>query len=495
MLIPNLITQEWKKSYRAQGFYKNLAVNIMLGFFALYMAVVLLFLGFSLNEVLEKVDQKLNPTELFNGGMLYIMLSGLIFRFMMQQLNTLNLPPYQVLPIKRSTLVNFLLLKPLANPSNYFLLLVVVPFAIKSVVGYYSGMVALRFVLSFVFLIWFNSLMAAFLKRKFGPGLLSFISLILVVVALGVLEYFRVFSLFELSKSLYGFIVLKPYGLILSLMFVGVAYALNRWFFSQNYYPENFNSKIKGDKVVTANLSFLNRFGLIGELIGVELKLILRHKRTKSILYMSGFFLFYGLLFYTNGAYTNMNGLLFFVAMFMTGTLMLMFGQWIISWDSSHFDSLMTKNIPVTTYVNANYYLLLAFNLISFTLTTPYFFFGPKIIYMHLAAFVFNIGVNIYLLLFLATYNTRKIDLTKSAAMNYQGTTYKNFLFVLPIMFVPMIIVGVISSFFSMNAALCTLASLGLVGLIFRKQLINLCVNQFNKRKYIMAEGFREGEA
>jgi len=45
-----------------------------------------------------------------------------------------------------------------------------------------------------------------------------------------------------------------------------------------------------------------------------------------------------------------------------------------------------------------------------------------------------------------------------------------------------------------MNAALCTLASLGFVGLLLRKQLINLCVNQFNKRKYTMAEGFREGE-
>src|SRR5674476_211807 len=113
MLILNLITQEWKKSYRAQGYYKNLAVNIMLGFFALYMAVVLLFLGFSLDKILEKADSKLNPMELFDGAMLYIMLIGLAFRFFMQQLNTFNLPPYQVLPIKRSFLINFLLLKPL----------------------------------------------------------------------------------------------------------------------------------------------------------------------------------------------------------------------------------------------------------------------------------------------------------------------------------------------------------------------------------------------
>lgn len=494
MLIQNLITQEWKKGYRAQGYYKNLAVTIMLGFVALYMAVVFLFLGFSLNEILEKANNKLNPMELFDGAMLYIMLIGLALRFFMQQLNTLNLPPYQVLPIKRSILINFLLLKPLASPVNYFLLLVVIPFAIKSVIGYYSVSVALRFVLSFVFLIWFNSLTAAFLKRKFGSGLVSFLAVILVLAGIAALEYFKVFSLFDISKSLYSFIVLKAYGLIVPLLFVGAVYSLNRWFFSQNYYPEKFNSKLKSETTATADLSFLNRFGVIGELIGLELKLILRHKRTKQMFYMSIIILFYGLMIYLNKESANSYGILFLMSMMMTGSFMLMFGQWIISWDSSHFDSLMTRNIPIRTYIKANYYLLIAFNIISFVLTTPYFYFGMKIMYMHLAAFIFNIGVNVFLFLLFATYNTRKLDLSKSSAMNYQGVTYKSFLIVLPIMFLPMIIVYALSTFFSLQVALCTLALLGFAGIILRNQLITLCVNLFNSRKYKLAEGFREAE-
>ena len=191
MLIVNLIKQEWKKSYRAQGYYKNLAVSIMLGFFVLYMAVVFLFMGFALNSILEKADNALNPMELFNGGMLYLILAGLVIRFLMQPLNTFNLPPYQLLPIKRSTLINFLLLKPLANPVNYFLLLVVVPFAVKSVVGYYSVLMAVKFILSFIFIIWFNSLTASYLKRKFGNGLFQFILIILIIPGFAALEYFK----------------------------------------------------------------------------------------------------------------------------------------------------------------------------------------------------------------------------------------------------------------------------------------------------------------
>jgi len=495
MLIPDLLKQQWKKSYRAKGFYKNLAVNIMLGFFALYMAVIFLFLGFSLNGILEKADNSLNPMQLFNGAMLYLWIAGLGLRFLMQPLNTFNLPPYQVLPIKRSALINFLMLKPLASPLNYFLLFVVVPFAIKSVVGYYSVFIALKFILSFIFLIWFNSLMAAFLKRKFGTGLYSFLLIILIIPCIVALEYFKVFSLFIISRAVFDFIILYPVGLIVPLCAVAGAYLLNKWFFATNFYPEKFNSKIKGDKTVAADISFLNRFGIIGELITLEIKLILRHKRTKSILYMSVLFLFYGLFFYTNDkVYANNSGMLFFAAMFITGFLMLMLGQWVISWDGSYFDTIMTKNIPVRSYINANYFLLLGLNIICFVLTTPYFFFGMKIVYLHLAAFLFNIGVTVYFLIYMATFKNTRIDLSKSSAMNYQGTSYKSMLIILPVMFLPILIVYILSAFFSLTVALWSLALLGVAGILFRNLLITLCVNQFNRRKYKMAEGFREGE-
>jgi hypothetical protein len=492
MLIINLITQEWKKNFRAKGYYNNLAVNLLLGFFGLYMAVILLFVGFSLDEFLENADNSLNPMELFNGGLLYILLFGLVLRFMVQQLNTIDLPSYQILPIKRSSLINFLLLKPLINPLNYFLLLIVVPFTIQSVVRYYDVSVGLRFVLSFIFLVWFNSLSAAFLKRRFGSGWFSIILIIGVIAGVFALEYFNLFSLFYLSKDIFNFIILQPMGLCFPLIAVVIVFLINKWFFSKNYYPEGFNKKMKSERIYSANFSFLDRFGIVGEIISMEIKLILRHKRTKSMMYVSTVFLFYGLLFYTKDIYANNIGLLFFIAMFMTGLLMYMYGQWMLSWDSGHFDSLMTKNIPIKTYLKANYYLLLTFNILCFVLTTPYFYFGSKIIFMHIVAFIFNVGVNIYLLLFLATYNTKRIDLTQTSALNYQGTTFKNFLIVIPLMIFPMGLVYLISYFVSMTLAMWTLTIIGLSGIVLRKPLLKICVLQFNNRKYKMAEGFRE---
>lgn len=494
MIITDLLKQDWKKDFRAQGFYKSLAVKILMGFLGLYFATLFLMLGIFLGEILDEVSPTLKPLEVFNGITLYILLGGLLFRFFMMQLNTLNLQTYQSLPIKRSTLVNFILLRPVFSWANYLTLLIVIPFAIKSVTAYYSGAIAFQFVINFILFIWFNTLFAAFLKRKFGSSFIALIVFLVIIAILAACEYFKVFSLFEVSRKIFNALTLHPAGLFITLACLLAAYGINLWFFSQNYYPEKFNEKLKkNDSTVTRRFTFLEKYGTVGELISLQMRLIFRHKRTKALVYMSAFFLLYGLIFYTNPVYKDKPGWLFFGAIFTTGILMIMYGQWIISWESSYFDSILTKNIPVKTYMRANYYLLLAFNAISFILSTPYFFFFGKIIlYLHLAAFLYNTGVNISLFLFFSPFNTKRVDLNARSTFNYQGTTYKSFLIVLPILFLPMIVMGIASALGHTYIGLIIMGSLGLIGFLFREKILDLTVKLFNKRKYIMAAGFRE---
>lgn len=493
MIITDLIKQNWLKDFRSQSFYKDVAVKIFVGIMAVYFIVLFLFIGLFLGDMLNEASPTLKPLEIFNGATLYILLGGVMMRFLMMQLNTLNLQTYQSLPIKRTTLVNFILLKPLFSAISYLTLLMVVPFAVRSVSAYYSGAVALRFVLNFILLIWFNTLLASYLKRRFGASLWALPVFLVIIGGFAALEYFKVFSLFDVSMRVFNFVVIHPVGLLVSLIGVFAAYGINRLFFAQNYYPEKFNEKLK-DNHVTANrsFSFLEKYGTVGELIALQLRLIFRHKRTKSMMYMSVAFLFYGLIFYKKDMYENSYGMLFFAAIFVTGIAMIMYGQWIISWESSYFDSLLTKNIPVKTYMRANFYLLMAFNVMSFILTTPYFFLGTKIIYLHLAAFLYNTGVNISLFLFFSPFNTKRIDLNAKGSFNYQGTTYKSFLIVQPILFVPMLTMFLASTFGKPYLGLIIMGSLGLMGFLFREKIMDLTVKLFNKRKYLMAQGFRE---
>lgn len=495
MLITDLLKQEFRKGFRSQAFYRGLAVKILMGFLALYFAVLFVLMGIVLGEILDEVHDTLKPLELFNGASLYVLLSVLALRFMMQSLNVLNLQTYQSLPIKRKTLVNFMLIKPIFSPANYMSLLVIVPFALKSVVVWHSGWVALQFVLNWVLLIWVNIWLASYLKRRFGHDFKSLIVILAVILGIAALEYFKVFSLFDISMSVFNFLTMMPFGWLATLVFAGLAYGLNLLFFSKNYYPEKFNEKLnRNENKVVGGLSFLEKYGTIGELIQLQIRLIFRHKRTKTLVYLSAFFMLYGLLFYTSEMYTNSTIWLVFCGLIITGMLSITYGQWVISWESNYFDAILTKNIPAKEYIKANFYILIAFNILSFLLTMPYFFFGTKIIYLHIAMFLYNTGVNVFLLVYTAAFNTKRVDLMAKSAFNYQGTTYKSFLIVLPIMFFPMLLAGVLGIFTTYNIIMLVFGLLGLVGVLLIPQQMKLCTNHFNKRKYAMAEGFREKE-
>jgi hypothetical protein len=313
-----------------------------------------------------------------------------------------------------------------------------------------------------------------------------------VIIAL---EFFNIFSLFSVSGILFDFVLFNPLGLLFPMLAIGFAYLLNCRFFEHNFYAEKFEKKIKTEKTyIRSNLSFLNRFGIIGEIMSLEMKVIWRHKRARNTLYIIPIFLLYGLLFYTNEHYIHSYGWLFFCAMLMTGAGMLIFCQWIISMNSAHFDSLMTRNISIRSYISANFFLIQAANILCFIVTIPYFLFGKEIALVHFAAFLYNCGVNAFLLIYFATYSTKRIDLSAGSAMNFQGVSFKNFLIVIPIMFFPMIIVWIFSVLNLANIPLIIFSVLGIIGIVFQKQLITASVNKFNARKYAMCDGFRQME-
>lgn len=482
------------KSFRAPGFYKNLVVNIFMGLTVLYFLVIFVLLGFLLPQILAETLPHLDPADTFSGAILFVLILFLLIRFLFQPLSVINLQSYQMLPIRRNTLVNYLLLKPLLNPINYITLCFAIPFAITGISPAYGMGSAFRFVLLVVLLVISNTLFASYLKRKFGANIVAIIIFLLIIAGLAAMEYFKIFSFFGLSRQIFVGIIKNPFGWIAALGLGTFAYMPNRWFFARNYYPENFDKRLKNKRVEVRNFSFMERFGKIGEIISLEMKLTLRHKRTKNVLFSVAFFLFYGLLFYPMESYKENHAMLFFIAIFITGIGMILFGQWIINWDGSHFDFLMTRDIDTRTYIRSNFYLLLALNVVSFIVTTPYFLFGKDIIISHLVAFLYNTGVNIHVYLFSATFNTKRLELSKGSAMNMQGMSYKNFIVMIPLLVVPMGIIGLFSLFSAKNIGLAIIATLGLAGIIFCKQLLQLTEKQFLRRKYALCEGFRKKE-
>mgnify|MGYP001347555988 CR=1 FL=1 len=488
-----LLRHNWLKCVRSPGFYKNLAMNIFIGLVAIYFLAVFVILGFLLPQILQEIVPETSPVHVFNGMLVFVVLMMLFMRFWFQPLSTINIQSYQQHPIKRNTLINYLLIRPLLNPVNYISLCFAIPFAFSGVAPVHGTDIAFRFVLITVFLIWFNTLFASFLKRKLGTNIVGILAFIAILLGLGALEFFKIFSLFTVSAQVFNFLIENSFGWILVLIFSSFAYFANRWFFAQNYYPETFERAAKKESIEKQNFSFMERFGRIGDLLSLQVKLILRHKRVRNALYLGILFLFYGFIFYPFEEYRK-PGYLMFTAIFITVIGMIMFGQWIINWDGAHFDFLMTRKISTRTYIRANYFLLLSLSVISFILTTPYFFFGEEILIYHSVAILYNIGINTHVYLFGATYNKKRLELAQGSAMNMQGVSIKNFIVLIPLLVVPMLIIGIFSLFSATNIALIILASIGLLGIIFTKQLLEVTEKQFLKRKYELCDGFRKKE-
>ena len=118
-------------------------------------------------------------------------------------------------------------------------------------------------------------------------------------------------------------------------------YLLNYVFLSSRLYPEEVVKK-KAEKIDSlSNIKYLKNLGLIGQYISLDLRLVWRHKRTRSMVYMAPLFLGYGFFFYPQPIYSDMYPMLIFVGIFMTGGLMLNYANYSFSYESNYFDNIL----------------------------------------------------------------------------------------------------------------------------------------------------------
>lgn len=176
----------------------------------------------------------------------------------------------------------------------------------------------------------------------------------------------------------------------------------------------------------------------------------------------------------------------------MTGGLMLNYLNYAFSWEGRYFDNILTSNIDMEKYLRVKFIIALLICTLSFILTIPYVLFGAKILFINFVTFLFNIGVLSFVLLYNATFNKKSMDLSKGAVFNYQGIGASNYLVLLPAFLLPIFIYLPFNYFGVPYTGLIVIGLLGISGLLFNKSILKIITKQFYKRKYIMAEGFRE---
>jgi Family of unknown function (DUF5687) len=490
-MIITLLSHQWKAFWRSRSASRNLAAQIFIGFLILYLLACALFLGFSFPHLLPKLFPGQDPIAVFCGLILYYFLADILGRFLVQELPVLSVQPYLAQNIRRRQLVRFLNVRSIFHFLNLLPVFIFIPFVLTVIGPAYGPLATSCFVISILAATLFNHFLVLYIKRKTiinSWWLVGFLGAVGILIAL---DHFRIFSFTSLSASLFTRLLKYP---MLSVAFLALcifSFVNNSLFLRHNLYFEEMTRR--GRKRQSTEYTWLQQWGLTGELVGLNLRLILRNKRAKSVALLSLVILLYGFIFYKPESLRSAHSpMILFGALFITGVFIMNYGQFLFAWHSGYFDGLMSLPVGIPTFIRSQVLMFIAVSTISFVITSLYGLISWKIIPFQFAAYLYNIGINSVVVVYSATRNYKAIDLSKSASFNYQGTGMAQWLNVLAFVLLPIGLYVGLSYLFNLWVGVATLGALGLISLLLQNWWIGILTEQFQQRKHLILAGFRE---
>lgn len=482
------LSLDWKAFVRAPNFSTKLILKIVMVFSALYFIALFAALGFLSFDMIQELAPDAEPISLLSKYVLYYIFGDLVFRFFMQKLPVAHIRPLLLLPIKKSKIAFHTLFK---GYNNFFLwihIVLLIPLVIRFGTEGYPLQNLIPWVVSiFCFIglnVMFNTLMD---KSKLIFGiLLAFIGGITLIHFYTNLDYLSYF------ESFFQFFYFKPWTVIFAiLLFLGSAYYLYKEYVKSLY----LDTGMKLSEETKREFKFLENLGSQNHFLQNDIRLILRNKRSRGTVFMSFFLFLYGFFFFKDiDIYDLGNGARLLVfSIIITGALLINFGQFVPSWDSSYYPLLMSQNIRYKDYIISKWKIVLWGAVIFGALSMVYLFKDPLLIYPLAASILFNIGMNSFLILLTGAFIKTPIDLTQNNKMfgDSKSFNYKALLMNLPMFALPIMIFFVVGFFIDPIYGYYAVGGFGLLGLVFKNKFIDIAEDIYQKRKYETLEAYK----
>lgn len=493
-MIFEFLRLQFLKSFRSVSLSRNLAGGFVIGLFVVLIFINILGVALSMNSIIQKGFGAEDVIGFININLLYLFVAEFLYRFFLQKLPLLELENFLHLPIKRSKIVHFLLGKSFISPLNIIFPLLFTPFALSIVTDLHGSYAAYSWLFTILFFSWAMHWGLLLFKTRFGDsvtGLLTIFGIGLVDVLFRHLEWMHPA---EFLGPLFATSLTSGVPVIGMLTLSVILYILSYKYYVQNAYLEDLSSD-NTNRYMDKSFGFLSRFGLLGEFAELEWKLILRHRKSRSYLFISVVFLFYGLIFYGDPMYQSDDGIAYmyiFVGSFITGVFMIQYGQLFLSWNSANFDFFLCRPNGAASLIQGKYLLFNVISTICFMLSVPYVFFGWDILLVHFVTYLFNVGVTIHLVINLALWKPKPMDLSKGSFFNYEGVGAAQYLMIIPMVIIPYLIFVPFSLIFDTYIGLLAMAIVGTIGIIFNGKLSMIAVNSLIKNKYEISTSFRQ---
>lgn len=487
-----LYTHTWKSFIRNARWRRNLITRILYAFVGFNFIFLYLSFGYDFSSSLAKEGGE--AAGKFHEWILWYLLADYLLRCITQSVPSLEVIPYLRFRIRRKRLADNLIVRSYLSFYNILPLFLITPFAVMVTGPSHGTVAALSFLAGCILFIILSNILALV------TGMLTRINPLYWILPAGIAAAIALLNsltspLKELSRALGASITdgrLLPFIITIGLiaLIIRLIYRLlHRYLLVDNA------GKVIHTRAIGASFGGrFNRLGDAGRYMSLEISMLLRNKRPRNTLLTVPFFILYAVFYFLS--FDELQGGFFTIlitAMFL-GIGTMSYGQFLFSWESSYFDGIMARKNDLQNYIRAKFYLQVLLTLITFIPLVVVIAVSGKVNLFLLGALtLFTLGPNSFIIMLLATINDARINLSASTFMNYQGMKGSQFIMTFLCVLIPVGIYELIRGVAGENAAIISIASLGIIFITSSKWWIRkVIVSTFNSRKYKSLEGFRK---
>ena len=486
-MLSKFIYLEWKAFTRSASFQVNLVLKILLGFIGLYSAVTLLLFGFFIVDLIKEMDLEIFDT--LNRYVLYYLFLDLAVRFMFQKLPVTSIRPLRALPISKRKIALYTMGKSFNSFYVWGHLFLLVPLTVRLVYEGYNPSAVILWTVSIFCFIAINNLLNISLQNKNWVliAILAFIGITASIHYFTNWDYLAYtgafFTLFYSIHWLFALAVLAGLGL---------GYAVFHIYLKNLYLDAGMAIASKEKK----EWKLLQQLNAKDPFLQNDIRLLIRNKRSRSTLFLSLFFLAYGLMFYKDIDISNManssSTLLF--SLFVTGGFIFTFGQYVPSWDSAYYPLFMTQNVKYKAYLESKWRILVIGGLCTSVLSLFYLLMSTQLLYPILAAIAYNLGVNTQLALLTGAYIRTPIDLSQNKNIfgDKKAFNIQTMLISLPMFLLPILIFITTSIISSTKHGFIAVGIAGVVGFTLKNMFFDRITKLYKKHKYVTLQSYKK---
>lgn len=475
---------------RSADYEHKIAKKILLAILWLYLIAICLLCGVMYNSIYAELSSELHisrsAAEVAIGILFYGMLYGLFMRMLSMNAGYVDILCYHTLPMPHHTINAYYILRSTTSIANYIPLTFIIPVALQTIAPAYGPTAAGCYIACYIFMIWFNCILAAWTKLLFRNYLYPISIIGITIISLLALSPIIGLPIrtHHIAIAINTWLISRAWRPLLWVVagigiYIGCTNYLNK-----HFYIDAFKQK---DNITIHSYNYLDRMGNIGAIMNMSLKMMLRTPKLKISLFCLPLLAACGLMYVFDDNMVTVN---FFDHVFCSVTIGCLIINYNFSYHGNFFELLMTHNISVTKYIQAHIcsmYIMGTLVMISFM---PYFIMHkPTVTLNIISAWLISLGYTPTILFKNSLRHAKRIPLTGNAYNTKQN--HGNWMWFVLIFVIPAFLMLLLFILTDEITATYIISGIGIIGILGLPWQIRSCIKCFYEQKYTILQNFR----